>query len=183
MQPLWSTRRQANQAEALIRSLYQEHGAALLAYATRLTGDRAAAEDILQETLIRAWRHAGSLCAATGSVRGWLFTVTRHLVTDRARARAARPAEVADSPTRVPVQHDHAQRVVDSMVALEALERLSAEHRSVLVQIYFHGRTVAETADLLGIPTGTVKSRSHNALKVLRDLLQGRTPAPERSVR
>lgn len=177
MAPVWSRRRQVSQAEVLVRSLYEEHGAALLAYATRLTGDRAAAEDVLQETLIRAWRHAGSLSETTGSVRGWLFTVARNIITDRARARAARPLEVPESPTSPPVQHDHAQRVVDSMVALQALERLSDEHRSVLVQIYFNGRSVAETADLLGIPAGTVKSRSHNALKFLRELLAGRPVA------
>ncbi|HEY0697850.1 MAG TPA: sigma-70 family RNA polymerase sigma factor, partial [Micromonospora sp.] len=177
MAPVWSRRRQVSQAEVLVRTLYEEHGAALLGYATRLTGDRAAAEDVLQETLIRAWRHAGSLSEATGSVRGWLFTVARNIITDRARARAARPAEVAASPASIPVQHDHAQRVVDSMVALQALDRLSDEHRSVLVQIYLRGRTVAETADLLGIPAGTVKSRSHNALKLLRQSLTGRPAA------
>jgi RNA polymerase sigma-70 factor, ECF subfamily len=163
--------------EALIRSLYEEHGKALLAYATRLTGDRVAAEDVLQETLVRAWQNAGSLSEAHGSIRGWLFTVARNIITDRMRAKAARPIEVAESPTTVPVERDHAQRVVDSMVALQALDHLSEEHRSVLVEIYFQGRTVAETAKILGIPAGTVKSRSHNALKNLRELLVGRTVA------
>jgi RNA polymerase sigma-70 factor (ECF subfamily) len=161
----------------LVRSLYEEHGAALLAYATRLLGDRSAAEDVLQETLIRAWRHADSLSESTGSIRGWLFTVARNIVTDRIRAKAARPPEVAETGATVQVEHDHAQRVVDSMLALEALERLSAEQRSVLVEIYFHDRSVAETAQLLGIPPGTVKSRSHNALKNLRESLAGRSVA------
>ena len=163
--------------EALIRSLYEEHGAALLAYATRLLGDRSAAEDVLQETLIRAWKHADSLTEAAGSIRGWLFTVARNIVTDRLRAKASRPPEVAESPTTVPVEQDHAQRVADSMLALEALDHLSDEHRSVIVEIYFHDRSVAETAELLGIPAGTVKSRSHNALKLLRRSLSGRSVA------
>lgn len=174
----WSRGRQrVSTDEALVRSLYEEHGAALLAYATRLLGDRSSAEDVLQETLIRAWRHAGSLSESQGSIRGWLFTVARNIVTDKLRAKAARPAEVPESVTTVPVEHDHAQRVADSMLALEALERLSAEHRSVLVEIYFHDRSVAETAELLGIPAGTVKSRSHNALKVLRESMAGRPVA------
>ncbi|GGJ81882.1 DNA-directed RNA polymerase sigma-70 factor [Pilimelia anulata] len=160
--------------EALVRALHEEHGAAILAYAGRLTGDRAAAEDILQETLIRAWRHAGDLSAAAGSIRGWMFTVARNLVADRGRARGARPTEVAQAPTTVPVERDHAQSVVDSLVALDALERLSAEHRSVLVSIYFHGRSVAETAEALGIPAGTVKSRCHHALRQLRHSSLGR---------
>jgi RNA polymerase sigma-70 factor, ECF subfamily len=163
--------------EALIRSLYEEHGAALLAYATRLLGDRSAAEDVLQETLIRAWKHADSLTETAGSIRGWLFTVARNIVTDRLRAKAARPPEVAETPTTVPVEQDHAQRIADSMFALEALEHLSDEHRSVIVEIYFHDRSVAETAELLGIPAGTVKSRSHNALKHLRQSLAGRSVA------
>jgi RNA polymerase sigma-70 factor (ECF subfamily) len=163
--------------EALIRSLYEEHGAALLAYTTRLLGDRSAAEDVLQETLIRAWKHADSLTESAGSIRGWLFTVARNIVTDRLRAKAARPPEVAETPTTVPVEQDHAQRVADSMLALEALDHLSDEHRSVIVEIYFHDRSVAETAELLGIPAGTVKSRSHNALKLLRRSLAGRSVA------
>jgi RNA polymerase sigma-70 factor, ECF subfamily len=163
--------------EALVKSLYEEHGRALLAYVTRVTGDRTLAEDVLQETLIRAWRHAGSLTESAGSIRGWLFTVARNVMTDRMRARAVRPVEVAESPMTVPVERDHADRVVDSVVAMEALEHLSEEHRTVLVEIYFQGRSVAETAEHLGIPAGTVKSRSHNAMKNLRELLLGRSTA------
>ena len=83
--------------EALIQAVYREHGRAMLAYATRLLGDRAAAEDVVQEALIRAWRHPEVLTNGKGSIRGWLLTVIRNLVTDRHRARASRPTEVADT--------------------------------------------------------------------------------------
>ena len=83
--------RSTSRDEALVRSLYDQHGGALVAYATRVTGDRAAAEDVLQETLLRAWRHAGTLSESVGSIRGWLFTVAHNVMTDSARARAARP--------------------------------------------------------------------------------------------
>jgi RNA polymerase sigma-70 factor (ECF subfamily) len=169
------TRRQASD-EALIRSLYEEHGRALLAYAIRLTGDRAAAEDVVQETLIRAWKHPEVLVNSKGSIRGWLFTVERNIITDRFRAKAARPAEVAESPAHTPVERDHADQVVDSMAVMEALDHLSNDHRNVLVEIYFHGRSVAETAARLGVPAGTVKSRSHYALKAMKDVLGGGTP-------
>lgn len=151
----------------------------MLAYATRLTNDRAAAEDVVQEALLRAWRHPDSLVNGKGSVRGWLLTVVRNIVTDRVRARNARPQEVAESPTTVPVERDHADRVVDAMVVLGALEQLRPEHREVLEQMYVHGRTVTQTAEVLGIPPGTVKSRSHHALRVLRELLPQRSDATE----
>ena len=160
--------------EALIRALYAEHGKALLAYATRLTGDRPAAEDVVQETLIRAWRHPEIVSNARGSVRGWLLTVARDIVTDRYRAKAARPTEVAESESTPPIAHDHADAVVESMAMTEALDQLSPDHREVLVEIYYRGRTVPETAGRLGIPEGTVKSRAHYALKALRKLYTGR---------
>lgn len=167
MAVLRSRKRQADADEALVRALYTDHGRALLAYATRLTGDRAAAEDVVQETLVRAWKHPEVL--VNGSVRGWLFTVVRNLVTDRARARAARPVEVAELPESPPVERDHAESVVDGLVVLAALDRLSGVHREVLVELYFRGRSVSETAQVLGVPAGTVKSRSHNALLALRE--------------
>jgi len=157
--------------EVLVRTWYQQHGAALLAFATGLTGDRAIAEDVLQETLVRAWRHAGSLSDVHGSVRSWLFTVARNIVTDHLRAKSVRPREVAQLQELAPTERDHAQQVVDSIVALQALEKLSREHRIVLEELYFRGQSVTEAAVSLGIPPGTVKSRAHYALKAMRDNL------------
>lgn len=165
--------------EALIRALYADHGRALLAYATRLTNDRAAAEDVVQETLVRAWRKSDVVTNGQGSVRGWLFTVARNIVIDQARARAARPSEVAatiDAPTGA---SDPADQVVDSIIVLDALDGLSPEHRSVIEEIYFRGRPVAETATVLAIPPGTVKSRSYYALRALRDKLEPRASRQE----
>ncbi|WP_441247113.1 sigma-70 family RNA polymerase sigma factor [Kitasatospora sp. McL0602] len=177
--------RQGAADEALIRTLYEEHGAALLAYAIRLTGDRAAAEDVVQETLIRAWRNPEVLTNGLGSVRGWLLTVERNLITDRFRARAARPAEVAEvneALATVPVAHDHADTVVESMVMMEALEQLSPDHRAVLHSIYFQGSSVAEAAAQLGVPAGTVKSRAHYALRALKQSYTGRPKALKEAV-
>src|SRR5512144_2213454 len=119
--------------EALVRAVFQEHGRALLAYATRLVGDRQAAEDIVQETLVRAWRNPDVLVNGKGSVRGWLLRVARNLVIDWVRARAARPTEVTEIPVDTAAVADHAEPVVDSLVVLDALDALSEEHRAVLV--------------------------------------------------
>jgi len=160
--------------EALVQAVYREHGRAMLAYATRLLNDRAAAEDVVQEALIRAWRHPEVLTNGKGSIRGWLLTVVRNLVTDRQRARAARPAEVAETAAAgdlSAVVRDHADQVVASVTVLEALEGLSDDHRGVLDQLYFQGRSLGETATALGIPPGTVKSRTYYALRALRRAL------------
>jgi RNA polymerase sigma-70 factor, ECF subfamily len=162
--------------EALIRAVYAEHGGALLAFTTRLLGDRAAAEDVVQEVLVRAWQHADVLTNGKGSVRSWLFTVARNLATDRVRAQRARPTEVAEDAAPPPLSGDHADRVVDTLTVLPALERLSADHREVLQQVYFQGRSLPETAAVLGVPPGTVKSRSYYALRALRTALVGRDP-------
>jgi RNA polymerase sigma-70 factor (ECF subfamily) len=171
----FSSRRESVADEVLIRRLYEEHGGALLAFATRLAGDRAAGEEVVQETLIRAWRHPDALTNNKGSVRGWLFTVARNVVTDRFRAKAARPAEVAESPSTMPVQRDHADEVVDAIVVLDALDQLSPEHRDVLTAIYFKGQSVAETAQALGVAPGTIKSRSYYALRRLRETFAAAT--------
>ncbi|MFI5956022.1 sigma-70 family RNA polymerase sigma factor [Cryptosporangium sp. NPDC051539] len=160
--------------EALIRSLFAEHGRALLAYVTRLTEDRSLAEDIVQETILRAWRNPDVMVNGKGSVRGWLLTVARNIVIDHTRARAARPTEVPEVPYKPPVARDHADHVVNQMVVMDALEQLPAEHRDVLIQIYLRGRTIKEAADALGVPVGTVKSRTFYALRTLRDSFGGR---------
>jgi RNA polymerase sigma-70 factor, ECF subfamily len=179
MRPGRFRRRPISSSEATVRALYAEHGGAVLAYATRLTGDRAAAEDVLQETLVRAWRKPDLLVNGRGSVRAWMFTVAHHLVVDRARARAARPVEVAEHPAAEPLSDDHAERVAESVTVLNALGALSDEHRDVLVQLYFRGHSVQETAAELGIPPGTVKSRSYYALRALRRMFSGPRPIPQ----
>lgn len=159
----------------LVRSLYDEHAGALLAYVLRLVGgDRHRAEDVVQETLFRAWRNPQSVQPTRGSVRPWLWTVARHLVVDGERARRARPQEVAGAELAPAPVDDGIDRALASHVVIEALTTLTPEHRAALVETYYRGRSVAETANVLGVPEGTVKSRTYYALRNLRSALEER---------
>ena len=160
--------------ERLLRVLYDEHGAALLAFAQRLTGDRARAEDVVQETLLRAWRRASSLSAERGSARPWLFTIARNVVVDQHRARRARPREVSADALAVVAADDPIDRALEAWQVADALGSLREQHREVLVETYYRGRSVAEAAGVLGVPPGTVKSRTYYALRALRLALEER---------
>jgi RNA polymerase sigma-70 factor (ECF subfamily) len=158
----------------LLRALQEEHGGALYSHALRLSnGDRQRAEDLVQETLLRAWRHPESLDPDRGSVRAWLFTTARHLAIDAWRRRNARLGEVVtDEVPEPPPEADEADRAVESWTVAEALARLSAAHREVLYECFYQGRSVAEAAARLGVPAGTVKSRTHYALRSLKLVLE-----------
>jgi RNA polymerase sigma-70 factor, ECF subfamily len=161
--------------DAAIRLLYEQHAAPLLAYALRLTaGDRGRAEDIVQETLLRAWRHPQALDPERGPVRSWLFTVARNVAVDAHRARRARPNEVGDDALAVVPAVDEIEHALDSWLLSDALATLSPDHRTVLLETYYRGRSVAEAAAVLGVPAGTVKSRTFYALRALRLALQER---------
>jgi RNA polymerase sigma-70 factor (ECF subfamily) len=158
---------------ALMRQLHEQHAGALWGYCLRLTGnDRARAEDVVQETLLRAWRSASVLDESQGSVRAWLFTVARNIVIDDWRTRRAQSElPVADVPD-VAESGDRTDQLLLSWVVADAVTALSPQHRAVLMECYYGGRSVAEAARRLGVPEGTVKSRTHYALRALRMALE-----------
>jgi RNA polymerase sigma-70 factor, ECF subfamily len=159
----------ATPQEQGLRVLYDAHASVLLAYALRLTGgDRARAEDVVQETLVRAWRNLHRLDDAVSPVRPWLFTVAQRVAIDAHRARRARPPEVGDAMLAVVPGLDQMDALLDRVVVTEALHALSREHRAVIVETYYRGRSVAEAAEVLGVPPGTVKSRCYYALRALK---------------
>ena len=163
--------------EAYIRALYAEHGGALLRYALHLTGgDKQRAEDLVQETVVRAWRHPEAL--VDRPARPWLFAVARNLAVDAYRARQSRPPEVGQGALELVPTADDADRALESWAVAEALAALRPDHRRVLIETYYKGCSVAEAAATLGIPAGTVKSRTFYALKALKLALEERGLAP-----
>jgi RNA polymerase sigma-70 factor, ECF subfamily len=134
---------------ALMRQLHDEHAEALWRFCLRLVGnDRSRAEDVAQETLLRAWRHRTVLEGPPAAVRGWLFTVARNIVIDEWRSRRAhQETPVADVPERG--TDDDSDQLLLSWVVAEALTQLSPEHRAVLLECYYHGRPVADAARFL----------------------------------
>jgi RNA polymerase sigma-70 factor (ECF subfamily) len=159
---------------AMMRVLYDEHAAALWRYALRLTGDRARAEDIVQETLLRAWRHPEVTDDSERSARAWLFTVARNLVIDERRsARFRKESGTADVTTIADrAGPDDVDNALDKMLLSTALSQLSEDHRAVIARAYYQGWSIAQIAADLQIAEGTVKSRLHYAVRALRLGLQ-----------
>lgn len=162
----------AGDPQAVMRALHDEHAPALWAYCLRLTHhDRPRAEDLLQETLLRAWRRQDVLGDESRELRPWLFTIARNLFVDQWRAGRAHPVHVEAEPPVEPVDSEVDQLLL-TFVVEEALTRLSAEHRAVLRACYYRRLPMAEAAQRLGVPPGTVKSRLHYALRSLRLALE-----------
>lgn len=140
-----------------------------------LTRDGALAQDIVQETLFRAWRKPEVLEQKESSARAWLFTVARNLVIDDRRSARHSHEVVTDvipEPARASVSVDTTDHILDAWTVADALSTLSHDHRAVLVHAYYGGRGIAEIARELDIPEGTVKSRLHYASRALRLALQ-----------
>lgn len=156
----------------LLRTLHDQHARAVWGYVVRLTnGDAARADDVVQETMLRAWRHPQVLDQSQGSARAWLFTVARRIVIDDWRARGRRSEVItAEPPERS--TNDSSDRTVDKLLVTAAMNRLSDDHRTVLFELYHRGASVAQAAQTLGVPAGTIKSRAHYALRALQAALQ-----------
>lgn len=155
--------------ERALTELYRCYGRVLFAFVLRLVDDRGKAEDVVQETMLRAWRHLSAIDPRRGDPRSYLFTVARHVVIDQWRAEQRRPRLVTDDE-RLAAEPaaEELDALLDAWMVEQALKRLSAEHRAVVDALYFGGATVNETAHRLGIPPGTVKSRAYYAVRVLR---------------
>ena len=159
-------------ADAAFRNLYAEHRPTLLRLSTVLTeGDRHRAEDMVQETMMRAWTHRAGLDIQHRSPRPWLITVARHLAVDAYRARRARPPETELDDDLALAGSQRADASIDEVGVRAAVAALPGPQRRVLTEIYYRDRSVAETARILRIPPGTVRSRTFYGLHALRRVL------------
>jgi RNA polymerase sigma-70 factor (ECF subfamily) len=162
-------RRDANAFELL----YQRYSRPVFGLALRRLGDRMRAEDAVQETFAAVWRSARTYRPERGAGAPWLYTVARNAIVDRSRNRNEPPIEVPDTAALEP---GPAERAEDSYVAWRvhrALEGLSGNERDVIELAYYGELSQSEIADFLGIPLGTVKTRTRAGLSRLADLLEG----------
>jgi RNA polymerase sigma-70 factor (ECF subfamily) len=165
----------ADLQQDLVRSVYDAHGGALWRFCLHLTGgERPRAEDLAQETLLRACRHPEVLTREPQVVRSWLFTVARNQMIDSWRSARNRMEVLTEPGTVERGEDDRTDEVLQSWLVTDALRTLSQDHRAALVECYYGGRTVAEAARRLGVPEGTVKSRLHYGMRALRLALEER---------
>jgi RNA polymerase sigma-70 factor, ECF subfamily len=159
--------------ECKTEALYLRHRPSVFRFVRTLTlGDVHLAEDITQETFLRAWRTPDLAVDRPDGCHNWLTTVARNIVIDRLRRRRCRPPETGDEQlAMVAAPGCETDRVDICLTLRDALAKLAPARRQILIEIYFRGRSLAEVAEEFGIPLGTAKSRVHSALRSLRRML------------
>lgn len=154
-------------------TLYRRYARSVFGLALRRLGDRGTAEDAVQETFASVWRSAASYRPERGPGAPWLYAVARNAIADRGRRRPEPVAEVPDMPDADPLPGDRAEAEWVSWRIHRALEELPFTERQVIELAYWGGLSQSEVADFLGIPLGTVKTRTRSGLGRLATALEG----------
>ncbi len=158
---------------AAFELLYRRYVRSVFGLALRRLGDRNRAEDAVQDTFTAIWRSARTYRPDRGAAAPWLFTVARNAIVDRARTRGDVLADPPDAPSGEAGPDERAQASYDAWRVHRALEELPPAERDVLELAYWGGLSQSEVASFLGIPLGTVKTRTRAALGRLADVLEG----------
>ncbi|NVM98040.1 sigma-70 family RNA polymerase sigma factor [Arthrobacter sp. SDTb3-6] len=159
--------------EEAMRALHRDYAVQLTRFVQRLTSEGTVAQDVVAETLLRAWEHPDVLQRTEPALRGWLFTVARNLVIDDWRSARHRREIGTDQLPEHPGP-DQTDRILDAWLVEDALLTLTPEHREVIRLAYFDGKDTRSIGAALGVPDGTVKSRLHYGLRALRLALEER---------
>ena len=161
--------------------LYDRYSRAVFSFALRIVGDRAVAEELVQEVYVRAWQQARRFSEGRGSFITWLLSITHNMAIDEIRRRNRRPqrADSADPVQLLTNVRDDAVPVDEQAVIttvreelLRAMATLPASQRSTIELAYFRGLTQREIATLQGEPLGTIKTRMRLAVRKLREYLE-----------
>jgi RNA polymerase sigma-70 factor, ECF subfamily len=154
--------------------LYRRYVRPLFGLALRRLGDRGHAEDAVQEAFAAIWRSASTYRPERGAAGGWLYTVARNAIVDRLRRNGLAPdAELPELVSREPGPSEKAEDSYVSWRVHRALEELQPREREVIELAYWSGMSQSEVADYLGLPLGTVKTRTRSGLARLASLLEG----------
>jgi RNA polymerase sigma-70 factor (ECF subfamily) len=163
--------RAATGDHSAFEDLYRRYARPVFGLALRRLGDRGRAEDAVQETFASIWRSAASYHPERGPGAPWLYAVARNAIVDRARSRTDVPSDI---PEEAAPDAGPSDRVEQGWVAWRvhrALEELPEREREVLALAYWSGLSQSEVAESLGIPLGTVKTRTRAALAKLSEIL------------
>ncbi len=163
--------RAADGDRSAFEDLYRRYARPVFGLALRRLGDRGRAEDAVQETFTSIWRSAASYRPDRGPGAPWVYAVARNAIVDRARSRTETPSEIPDEPAREAGPSERAEQSWVQWRVHAALEELPEREREVLTLAYWSGLSQSEVADFLGIPLGTVKTRTRSALAHLADIL------------
>jgi RNA polymerase sigma-70 factor (ECF subfamily) len=163
---------------SVVGSLYDRHARAVFSLAVRVLGDRADAEEIVQDVFAQVWSQASRFDAARGTFAAWVLMMTRSRAIDRLRARRAGGASVAaemvaEPVDPIPTQEQSAIAGEDADRMRGALQDLNASQREAIELAYYEGLSQSEIAERLQEPLGTVKTRIRSGLLKLRAALQG----------
>jgi len=154
--------------------LYGRYIRPVFGLALRRLGDRGHAEDAVQEAFAAIWRSASTYRPERGAAGGWLYTVARNAIVDRLRRNGlATDAELPELVSSEPGPPEQAEDSFVSWRVHRALEELQPREREVIELAYWSGMSQSEVADYLGLPLGTVKTRTRSGLAKLASLLEG----------
>lgn len=157
-------------SEAFVRRLSDVHAPSLYSYVVRRVGDHSLAEDVVQESIVRAWRAHAQYDPSRGSERQWLFGIARNALADKLRNQNR--LHLVESPPEDAGADVDLERVVEVSYVAQVLADLSEDHRTAIVEAFYEGRSTREIGERHGIAAGTVKSRIFYGLRAMRNALE-----------